>query len=87
MGSWTFLNLSNTNLFDEYRFGAIASILTGILTLEVTKSHTSAVFATGIMGIVPAHLMRSIGGGYDNESIALTAMMMTFLCWVVSLRR
>ncbi|GMI05877.1 hypothetical protein TrLO_g5603 [Triparma laevis f. longispina] len=67
-------------------FGAIASILTGILTLEVTKSHTSAVFATGIMGVVPAHLMRSIGGGYDNESIALTAMMMTFLCWVVSLR-
>eukprot|EP00520_Triparma_pacifica_P006366 CAMPEP_0118656832 /NCGR_PEP_ID=MMETSP0785-20121206/13691_1 /TAXON_ID=91992 /ORGANISM="Bolidomonas pacifica, Strain CCMP 1866" /LENGTH=786 /DNA_ID=CAMNT_0006549701 /DNA_START=629 /DNA_END=2989 /DNA_ORIENTATION=- len=38
------------------------------------------------MAIVPAHLMRSIGGGYDNESIALTAMVLTFLFWVVSLR-
>ena len=26
------------------------------------------------------------GGGYDNESIAMTAMMMTFWLWAVSLR-
>jgi dolichyl-diphosphooligosaccharide--protein glycosyltransferase len=29
-----------------------------------------AAFAMGMMAIVPAHLMRSVGGGYDNESIA-----------------
>jgi dolichyl-diphosphooligosaccharide---protein glycosyltransferase len=38
------------------------------------------------MSIVPAHLMRSIGGGYDNESVAMTAMCLTFLLWNRALR-
>ena len=38
------------------------------------------------MAIVPAHLMRSVGGGYDNESVAITAMVTTFYFWVRSLR-
>ncbi len=42
--------------------------------------------AAGIMAIVPAHMMRSVGGGYDNESIANTAMTMTFYFWCRALR-
>jgi len=38
------------------------------------------------MSIVPAHLMRSVGGGYDNESVAITAMTLTFWLWTRSLR-
>jgi dolichyl-diphosphooligosaccharide--protein glycosyltransferase len=45
-----------------------------------------AVFAACIMSIVPAHLLRSVGGGYDNESIAMTAMVLTFACWCKSLK-
>mmetsp|Transcript_7494 Transcript_7494/g.12422 ORF Transcript_7494/g.12422 Transcript_7494/m.12422 type:complete len:946 (-) Transcript_7494:60-2897(-) len=45
-----------------------------------------AIFAMGFMGIVPAHLMRSVGGGYDNESVAVTAMTLTFYLWLRSLR-
>lgn len=45
-----------------------------------------AVFAAAIMAIVPAHLLRSIGGGYDNESVAVTAMALTFASWTLSLR-
>jgi len=44
------------------------------------------IFASMIMAIVPAHLMRSIGGGYDNEAIAMTAMTSTFYLWTRSLR-
>ena len=29
-----------------------------------------------VMSVVPAHIMRSVGGGYDNESVAMTAMVM-----------
>ena len=43
-------------------------------------------FTLCMMAIVPAHLMRSVGGGYDNESVAMTAMVLTFYCWVRSLR-
>jgi len=45
-----------------------------------------AVCTTMSMSIVPAHLMRSVGGGYDNESIAITAMTLTFWLWTRSLR-
>jgi dolichyl-diphosphooligosaccharide--protein glycosyltransferase len=44
----------------------------------------SAVFTACIMSIVPAHLLRSVGGGYDNESVATTAMQITFLMWTVT---
>jgi dolichyl-diphosphooligosaccharide--protein glycosyltransferase len=45
-----------------------------------------AIFAMGFMAVVPAHLMRSVGGGYDNESVAVTAMSLTFFLWMRSLR-
>ncbi|KAG7367203.1 dolichyl-diphosphooligosaccharide-protein glycotransferase [Nitzschia inconspicua] len=104
-------------------FGAIATVVVGLLTYECSipcnsssslaqwlldliwggKSETTpdnrplalgifspalecATFAAGMMAIVPAHLMRSVGGGYDNESIANTAMVLTFYFWVRSLR-
>ena len=43
-------------------------------------------FSMAMMAIVPAHLMRSVGGGYDNESVAVTAMCLTFYLWMRSLR-
>jgi dolichyl-diphosphooligosaccharide---protein glycosyltransferase len=46
----------------------------------------SGIFAMGIMGMVPAHLIRSMGGGYDNESVAVSAMLLIFYFWVRSLR-
>jgi dolichyl-diphosphooligosaccharide--protein glycosyltransferase len=45
-----------------------------------------AVAAAAIMSIIPGHISRSVGGGYDNESIAMTAMVTTFACWTRSLR-
>ena len=45
-----------------------------------------ALFTGMIMSIVPAHLMRSMGGGYDNEAVAVFAMVLTFYLWTRSLR-
>lgn len=104
-------------------FGAIASLMVGLIAFECTIPVNSAsnvfqwawdliqgkptslipvtrplvlglnspsvecgVFAMAMMAIVPAHLMRSVGGGYDNESVAMTAMCSTFYLWVRSLR-
>eukprot|EP00980_Cylindrotheca_fusiformis_P001414 scaffold345_cov134-Cylindrotheca_fusiformis.AAC.25 len=57
----------------------------GIASFKNPPALESAVFTACIMSIVPAHLMRSIGGGYDNESVATTAMQLTFWCWVWTL--
>ena len=66
-------------------FGAIATVFLGLLTYECTGSVNGAVIASGIMAVIPAHIMRSVGGGYDNESVAMTAMMMTFYLWNASI--
>ena len=68
-------------------FGVTATLFLGLLTWECSQFNANATIAACfIMSIVPAHIMRSVGGGYDNESIAMTAMMMTFYFWVRSLR-
>jgi dolichyl-diphosphooligosaccharide--protein glycosyltransferase len=80
-------------------FVVLMDIFTGTRT-ETTdnSSNTRTIFglsspaaecgliSAAMMAIVPAHLMRSMGGGYDNESIAVTAMVTTFYFWVRSLR-
>ena len=66
--------------------GVCATVFLALLARECTGSWASGVAAASIMSIVPAHIMRSVGGGYDNESIALTAMCMTFFLWCRALR-
>ena len=53
----------------------------GMATQKNPPALESAVFTAIIMSIVPAHLLRSVGGGYDNESVATTAMQLTFWTW------
>ena len=55
-------------------------------TLASSPALACAMFAMAMMSIVPAHLMRSVGGGYDNESVATSAMILTFYCWMRGLR-
>jgi dolichyl-diphosphooligosaccharide--protein glycosyltransferase len=67
-------------------FGVSASLFLALLATECSGSWASGAFAGLIMAILPAHIMRSVAGGYDNESVAMTAMMLTFYCWVRALR-
>jgi len=74
--------------------GFVADIIKGDITKIETKPSSWAaspalecfIVTLGLMAIVPAHLMRSIGGGYDNESIAMTTMVLTFYLWMRSIR-
>eukprot|EP01043_Picozoa_sp_COSAG02_P026499 COSAG02_NODE_1529_length_12087_cov_326.174258_4_plen_997_part_00 len=67
-------------------FGAVASVLTAALATEATNSRNAGVASAAVMAIMPAHLMRSVAGGYDNESIAVSAIVLTFWLWCRSLR-
>lgn len=66
--------------------GASATLFTALLAWECSGSAASGVFASAIMAILPAHIMRSVGGGFDNESIGMTGIVMTFYFWALSLR-
>ena len=68
------MSLNDVCCFVPAWFGVSATFFLGMLAKECSGSSAAGGAAALIMAVVPAHLMRSVGGGYDNESIALTAM-------------
>uniref|UniRef100_A0A7S3B345 dolichyl-diphosphooligosaccharide--protein glycotransferase n=1 Tax=Haptolina ericina TaxID=156174 RepID=A0A7S3B345_9EUKA len=80
------MSLNDVCCYVPVWFGVSATVFLALLTKECSGSWVSASAAACIMAIVPAHIMRSVGGGYDNESIAVTAMCATFYFWCKSLK-
>lgn len=80
------MSLNDVCVFTPAWFGVVATVFLGLLTYETTRSVDSAVAASLIMAIIPAHIMRSVAGGYDNECVAISAMCATFYFWCRSLR-
>ena len=80
------MSLNDVCVFFPAYFAAVATFLVALLTKECSGSGTGAVVAALVMAIVPAHTMRSVAGGYDNESLAVTAMCLTFYTWCRALR-
>ena len=55
--------------------GIVATVFTALLAYECAGRNEVAAGVAGlVMAIVPAHLQRSVGGGFDNESVAIPAM-------------
>lgn len=67
-------------------FGVVATTFLALLAMECGGFAAAGTAAALVMSIIPAHIMRSVAGGYDNESVAVSAMCMTFFFWVRSLR-
>ena len=67
--------------------GVISTIFTALLAYECAGQKEAAGAGAGlVMAILPAHLQRSVGGGFDNESVAMPAMCATFFWWCRALR-
>lgn len=81
------ISLNDTCCYVPAWFGVVATMFLGLLAREATGSSNAGVVAAGIMAIIPAHIMRSVGGGFDNESVAMTTMCATFYFWVRALRK
>lgn len=67
-------------------FGASATFFTYLLAAELSGSSGAGLFAAAIMSIIPAHIMRSVGGGFDNECVAVTTFCCTLWLWCRALR-
>ena len=82
-----FWSLNDVCVFLPAGFSIITVLATYGLTFEVTNGNWSAsTFAAAIMSVLPAHLMRSVAGGFDNESVAVAAIVVTFYLWVRAVR-
>eukprot|EP00406_Dinophysis_acuminata_P003932 CAMPEP_0179227180 /NCGR_PEP_ID=MMETSP0797-20121207/9188_1 /TAXON_ID=47934 /ORGANISM="Dinophysis acuminata, Strain DAEP01" /LENGTH=833 /DNA_ID=CAMNT_0020934215 /DNA_START=92 /DNA_END=2593 /DNA_ORIENTATION=- len=67
-------------------FGGIATFFTFFLTAELSGSSTAGVFAAFVMAIIPAHMMRSAAGEFDNEAVAVTTFLVVLWLWCRSVR-
>eukprot|EP01129_Flabellula_baltica_P013803 TRINITY_DN648_c0_g1_i1.p1 TRINITY_DN648_c0_g1~~TRINITY_DN648_c0_g1_i1.p1 ORF type:complete len:736 (+),score=167.01 TRINITY_DN648_c0_g1_i1:144-2351(+) len=80
------ITLNDVCVFIPAGFSIITCFFIFIMTYEISKSANAALIASGIMAVIPAHLMRSVAGGYDNESVAVAAICSTFYFWIRSVR-
>ncbi|XP_025084661.1 dolichyl-diphosphooligosaccharide--protein glycosyltransferase subunit STT3B-like [Pomacea canaliculata] len=70
----------------------LAPIFSGMTALAVylfTKEIWSAgagLFAACFIAIVPGYISRSVAGSYDNEGIAIFALMFTYYLWIKAVK-
>ena len=78
------INIRHICVFTAPIFSAFAAISSYLLTSEVTKRSASGLLAAAFTAVVPSYISRSVGGSYDNEGVAIFALIFTFYLWVKS---
>merc|ERR1711962_1742267 len=66
-------------------FSGLTAISTYLLTKELW-SRGAGLFAACFIAIVPGYISRSVAGSYDNEGIAIFALMFTYFLWIKSVK-
>lgn len=66
-------------------FSGLTAIATYFLTKELW-SQGAGLFAAAFISIVPGYISRSVAGSYDNEGIAIFALMFTYFLWIKSVK-
>lgn len=64
-------------------FSAFTALSAYALTKEASDD-AAGIVAAAIMAIVPGYISRSVAGSYDNEGVAITAMIFCFYLWTKS---
>lgn len=66
-------------------FSGLTSIACFLLTREVWNSR-AGLLAACFIAIVPGYISRSVAGSYDNEGIAIFALLFTYFLWIKSVK-
>jgi dolichyl-diphosphooligosaccharide--protein glycosyltransferase len=67
-------------------FASNTAIVTYFFTKEVSNSSSAGLVAAAFVAIVPGYISRSVAGSFDNEGIAIFALILTFYGWVKALK-
>jgi len=66
-------------------FSGLTAVSTYFLTKELW-SEGAGLFAACFIAIVPGYISRSVAGSYDNEGIAIFALMFTYYLWIKAVK-
>jgi len=67
-------------------FASNTAMITYLFAKEVDDSKATGLVAAAMIGIVPGYISRSVAGSFDNEGIAIFALIFTFYTWVKSVK-
>ncbi|GMI84291.1 staurosporin and temperature sensitive 3-like A [Hibiscus trionum] len=78
------LSVETVCVFTAPIFSAFASWATYLLTKEV-KGAGAGLTAAALLAMVPSYISRSVAGSYDNEAVAIFALIFTFSLYIKTL--
>ncbi|WVZ68859.1 hypothetical protein U9M48_017741, partial [Paspalum notatum var. saurae] len=78
------LSVETVCVFTAPIFSANASWATYLLTKEA-RGPGAGLMAAAILAMVPSYISRSVAGSYDNEAVAIFALIFTFYLYVKTL--
>ncbi|CAK9141379.1 unnamed protein product, partial [Ilex paraguariensis] len=78
------LSVETVCVFTAPTFSAIAAWATYLLTKEV-KGTGAGLTAAALLAMVPSYISRSVAGSYDNEAVAIFALIFTFYLYIKTL--
>ena len=65
-------------------FAGVTALTAYFFIKEVTGRNDSGLLTALLIAIVPGYISRSVAGSYDNEAVAITALIMTFYFFIKS---
>jgi len=77
------INIRNVCVLLAPWFASNTTLATYFITKE-TKNTSAGLVAAGFIAIIPGYISRSVAGSFDNEGIAIFALILTYGMWVKS---
>ncbi|CAN8066570.1 unnamed protein product [Agarophyton chilense] len=77
------VNIRDVCVLTAPTFSALTALSAYALTKEAADT-AAGIVAAAIVSIVPGYISRSVAGSYDNEGVAITAMIFCFYLWTKS---
>jgi dolichyl-diphosphooligosaccharide---protein glycosyltransferase len=79
------VNVRNVCVFLAPLFSANSALAAYLLTKEVW-SKSAGLLAAAAVAIVPGYISRSVAGSYDNEGVAIFALLFTYYLWIKAVK-
>lgn len=76
------VDIRNVCVFIAPVFSGFCAVATYLFTKESTHRAGPGLFAALFVAIVPSYISRSVAGSYDNEGVAIFALVFTFYLWI-----
>ena len=76
------MDIRNVCVFLAPVFSGFTAITTFFFTKECTNQAGAGLFAALFIAVIPSYISRSVAGSYDNEAVAIFALVNTFYLWI-----